>query len=437
MLKAIKNKRLIPFVGFTAILLVGASLYPRPSNGVKCTSVQDLRYVNITLITRLFSNRDLNQPIDVYFPIPEDAENQKVISIVFNTNPDEILEDEWNQSIARFRVPSLREGEIKQISMSCIVRLTSIEYDVDPEKTGSLEEIPEEIRLLYTRDEEMYKISDPVIASTVNDAIRCKERVYDLVVSSHDYVIEKLSYKLDPWWDDAPTTLSKGEGSCSEYVFAFIALCRAAGVPSRFAGGTVIDPSLAGIMLRAELIDYTFHRWAEVYIPNYGWLPVDVTFDDGPDPKKFLFSLPDTFFAFVRRGGPSKYLGWSYLPTIKPRLDEILLRSRALWIPIPEAQEALSCIRTAEEILSQLDNANLSLVGEIRDLIDKSLKEMDRGEFSTALFYSQQALSIAKNLGANPESDSTAISREIGFLLIFLSILTVSLISKLRKAHVR
>ncbi|RLG52140.1 MAG: hypothetical protein DRO00_06080 [Thermoproteota archaeon] len=436
MLKGIKCKKLALFVGLlTTLLLIGASFYLRSADRARCTSAPDLRYVNITLIAHLFSNRDIDQSFDIYFPIPPDTENQKVISLSFSTSPDEMLEDEWNQSIARFKISSMKEGEIKQISMSCIVRLISIEYNVDPDEIGSLEEIPEEIRLLYTRDEGMYKISDPVVVSAVNDAIRGEQKVYDIVIRSHDYVIERLSYKLDPRWDDAPTTLSKGEGSCSEYVFAFIALCRAAGVPSRFVGGTVIDPALAGTMLRAELTDYTFHRWAEVYIPNYGWLPVDVTYDDGPDPREFLFSLPDTFFAFVRRGGYSKYLGWSYLPSLNPKVDGVLLRSRALWTPILEAQEALSCVHIAEKILFQSDKvANISRVGEIRELIDKSLKELDKGEFSSALFYGRKALSMARDLEGSTEKDNTLLT---GFLLILFSILTVSLISKLRKAHIR
>ncbi len=436
MLKVIKCKKCQLFAGlFTMLLLIGASFYPGSSDRAKCTSVHDLRYVNITLIAHLFSNRNVDRPFDVYFPIPPDTENQKVISLGFSINPDEVLEDEWNQSIARFKISSMKEGEIKQISMSCIVRLISIEYNVDPNEIGSLEEIPEQIRLIYTRDDEMYKISDPVVVSAVNDAIGGKKKVYDIVIRCHDYIIERLSYKLDSRWDDAPTILNRREGSCSEYVFAFIALCRAAGVPSRFVGGTVIDPILAGTMLRAELTDYTFHRWAEVYIPNYGWLPVDVTYDDGPNPRQFLFSLPDTFFAFVRRGGHSRYLGWSYLPSLNPEVGGVLLRSRALWTPILEAQEALSCVHMAEKILFQLGKgANTSRVREIRELIDISLKEMDKGEFSSALFHGQQALSMAKDLERSLEKGNMPIS---GFLLIFLLILAASLMWKLRKAHIK
>ncbi|MCD6331566.1 MAG: transglutaminase domain-containing protein [Thermoplasmata archaeon] len=50
-----------------------------------------------------------------------------------------------------------------------------------------------------------------------------------MAIKLHDYVIKTLDYAIDGRWDDAPTVLKRGNGSCSEYCFAYIALCRAAG----------------------------------------------------------------------------------------------------------------------------------------------------------------------------------------------------------------
>jgi hypothetical protein len=318
----------------------------------------------------------------------------------------------------------MEPDELIQISMSCIVKLVSLEYKVEPEKTGSIDDIPERIKQLYTRDEEMYKIHDPIIISFTEEAIGSEKNIYEVVKRIHDYVIERLSYKLDPRWDDAPTTLSKGEGSCSEYVFSFIALCRAAGVPARFVGGTVVDPGLSGTPINIELTDYTFHRWAEVYIPNYGWLPVDVTYDDGFEGSEFFFRLTDTFFAFVRRGGASRYLGWSYLPVVNPQVGGIVLRARAFWIPIPEAQKAVSTISMVEESLPRLrEVANSSDILKIEDLLTMALLELDQGNFAEALSLSQQALSLVKELEENHEGKEArlmnfALTFTLGLLLL-------------------
>ncbi len=400
MLKIIEGKKSAISVSFAiVIILILIGSYLQSFNKNVQTMNNNTRYVNITLFIYIFSDRDISEAFDVYFPIPFDADNQKVISLSFSRDPDEILQDEWNQSIAMFKISSMKEGEIQEISMSCVARLVSIEYSVDPEKIGSLSEIPEQIRVLYTRDEEMYKIQDPIVISCIDEAIGDTKSAYNIVVRLHDYVIERLSYKLDSRWDDAPTTLRRGEGSCSEYTFVYISLCRAAGVPSRFAGGTVIDPSLAGNMLTTEIIDYMFHRWVEVYIPNYGWLPVDVTYDEGYNTREFLFSLRDTSFAFVRRGGSSRYLGWSYLPTLDPKVKGVVLRAKAVWAPIPEAQKTLSSINRVEKILFQVNKAqNSTYLKEIRDLIEESLRELDQGSFSSAYIHSQKALSMAMEI---------------------------------------
>ena len=404
-------------------LILGFRLETRPQEDQ--AFLEGIRYVNITLTAYVCGVDEVKRPFDVYFPIPPNLENQKVIFLSFSRDPDEILQDEWNQSVARFRISSIEAGEVIPISMACTVKLTSLKYDVDPEEVGSFQEIPSLLRQLYTRDGEMYKINDPTIVSSLNEAVEGEEDPYRVVIRVHDYVVERLSYSLDPFWDDAPTVLRRGEGSCSEYVFAFIALCRAAGIPARFLGGTVLDPSLSGKPLRTEWIDYVFHRWAEVYIPNYGWLPVDVTYDDD-DGRDFLFSLTDTYFAFVRSGGGSKYLGWSYLPSLSQDVNGVLVSARALWTPMPEAQEALMFIKEARNLLSQL-NVSREEGEEVRILLSKAMEAMNDGNFSLALSLSQEAFCKAKEL---EKGSRTWISMTAVLALILISLFIV--LNKLR-----
>ncbi|NLT35522.1 MAG: transglutaminase domain-containing protein [Gaiellales bacterium] len=53
-------------------------------------------------------------------------------------------------------------------------------------------------------------------------------------------------------------------GNCGAQATYFPALCRPLGIPARTTGGwQLFTGNFAG------------HFWAEFYLPNYGWIPVD------------------------------------------------------------------------------------------------------------------------------------------------------------------
>jgi transglutaminase-like putative cysteine protease len=109
--------------------------------------------------------------------------------------------------------------------------------------------------------------------------------------------------------------LKRGSGSCSEYTYSFVALCRAAGVPARYQGSVVVRGDDA-------CIDKAFHRWAQVYLPGkpgsnggYGWVPVDANRGDAKTPAdqaRGFGQLANRFLITTQGGGDSEYLGWGY-----------------------------------------------------------------------------------------------------------------------------
>jgi hypothetical protein len=82
------------------------------------------------------------------------------------------------------------------------------------------------------------------------------------------FVKRTLRYNgFNPDDKGAVRTLADGQGDCSDFSDVFIALCRAKGLPARPCSGCLTIPIRPG--------DTAFHDWAEVYLKELGWVPVD------------------------------------------------------------------------------------------------------------------------------------------------------------------
>lgn len=288
-------------------------IYKINVNGTKYILTNPI-VAQIRLINRVDNNAPSNPFINTYFAIPPNTLHQRIEgTLTFTPSYFQFTEDEWGQKIACYNRTVSISQEICGWEGKAV--LYDLRYLIFPERVNG--EIPKDILENYTADAAKYKINDPLVQETMKKVIGDENNLYWKARKLHDYLIEHIEYETTPgWeWDDAPTVLKRGKGSCSEYTFAYIALCRAAGVPARYIGGT---------LFRKTGIDREFHRFVEIYLPSYGWIPVDVDADD-IDPKVFpnIFSTPavevrsfgaisHNFLITTVCGGPSNYMGWTY-----------------------------------------------------------------------------------------------------------------------------
>lgn len=251
---------------------------------------------------------------DIYIAVPSDGENQKLLSaMTFEPKPAEIVHDRWGQKIVHFRFEDVGAQSRVRAVMRCDVELEDVLYLLLTERAGTLEDIPEDLKAKYLVDGSKYDLKNEYIAETARKLVGDETNVLAAVQRIYDHVIEKLRYELVGGWNTAATVLKRGTGSCSEYTFSFIALCRAAGIPARYAGSVVIRGDDASF-------DDVFHRWAEVYLPNYGWVPFDPSRGDKVKPADRLKGkgwLANSLFITTRGGGGSEYLGWTYNSEVK------------------------------------------------------------------------------------------------------------------------
>jgi transglutaminase-like putative cysteine protease/sugar lactone lactonase YvrE len=245
----------------------------------------------------------------VNLAIPETRPGQELLSeIRYSTPPGRIETDQWGQRCAVFDLGMVAPVARKPLTYSIEARVSAIRYLIVPEDTGTLDDIPESIRKNYTADGSRYRIASSYVQDTARKVLGDEQNTYWIARKIYNFVIDKLEYEMVGGWDVPEVVLKRGSGSCSEYTFAFIALCRAAGLPARYVGSIVVRGDDASV-------DESFHRWAEIYLPNYGWVPVDANRGDAKTPAdqaRGFADLANRFLITTHSGGGSEHLGWSY-----------------------------------------------------------------------------------------------------------------------------
>jgi hypothetical protein len=279
---------------------------------------------------------------NILIAVPQNRPGQEIVGpIVFEPQPDELGKDRWEQEIARFRFENIpAPGKVGAV-MKLEAHTWNLRYNLFPEKTGSLKDIPKDIRNLYLVDEDKYRINDPRIRKIVEDVVGEETNAYRVMRALYEHLIANMHYELAGGWNVAPAVLERGSGSCSEYTFSFISLCRSAGLPARYVGSVLRRYDDASI-------DDVFHRWVEVYLPPYGWVPVDANAGDKDSPAdraRGIGELRNTGVVTTESGGNSEDLGWSYNSNSRfttRGLTKTAEERYGEWEPVPEKPASIT-----------------------------------------------------------------------------------------------
>jgi transglutaminase-like putative cysteine protease len=121
----------------------------------------------------------------------------------------------------------------------------------------------------YTRPEPLLQTRDPGIARLARQ-LKNRERDPRVVAARiaawvHDSLKKEITFGVP----DAAAVLRARSGDCNEHTQLYVALARAAGIPTRIAAGLA---SIDG--------KFYYHAWPEVYLQD--WVAVDPTFGQFP-----------------------------------------------------------------------------------------------------------------------------------------------------------
>lgn len=117
---------------------------------------------------------------------------------------------------------------------------------------------------------------DHDIQRLANQLAQGRTDLYDVEFALAKWTKENIEYSLDTTTAEASLSstwvLTNKRGVCDELTSLFISLNRALGIPARFVSG------IAYTNLDVFPEHWGPHGWAEVYYPDVGWVPYDITY---------------------------------------------------------------------------------------------------------------------------------------------------------------
>jgi hypothetical protein len=196
--------------------------------------------------------------------------------------------DEDGNSIAILQFPKteLKPGE--NVSYTVAYRALSKPRslpNIVEEESLTVENISTILKDRYTGTEGPWLANNTELQNLAQNITENETKVLTIVKKFIAWIRDNIEYKVHgllPYYPNE--TYAEREGDCDDQANLFITLCRIYRIPSFLQIGCIYLPTVrtnetfweGHVTLVYERIGW--HGWAVVYVPPWGWLPVDFTY---------------------------------------------------------------------------------------------------------------------------------------------------------------
>jgi len=167
-------------------------------------------------------------------------------------------------------------------TVEIVSRVATRDRATDLSRPGKAEPLSPAERARYLAGTRLVPVDGPVkalsdrIVGTATDEVEKAKRIYDWVVAN---TYRKASTR-GCGDGNVAAMLASGDlgGKCADLNALYVGLARAAGIPARDIYGVRVAPSKFGyrsLGAKNEVITKAQHCRAEIYLSDFGWVPVD------------------------------------------------------------------------------------------------------------------------------------------------------------------
>ena len=256
-------------------------------------------------LTYIFENRGTADfeltPEDVSIPIFMNTSYQSVkLEEVTQEYSINFVDDDGNTGavvgINRLLLSGQEESFTAKYSISSLDQeRPSFELD----EAQGFDMIPEDLIEEYTVSTETFPADDPMFEELGISIISHDDTVLESVAALVEYIMNNTTYCNYEVPHYPSETLETHLGDCDDQSILLITICRSLNIPAYLQVGIYVHPSIddSDTSWDGHLINEAngvgWHGWAMIYIPPWGWVPVDLTLTNSDSGLDLIQNAPE------------------------------------------------------------------------------------------------------------------------------------------------
>lgn len=246
----------------------------------------------------------------LWIPSPPETEDQQIkgLKVVSPLQHAVVTEKRYGNRAFRFELPAGTEEAQVQMTFE-VLRHECVRRPVGPPRRSHRPD-PGEIErwlepdLRVPIDGKVREWAVETVAGNSTDLSRARA-IYDYAVSSLEYDKTGTGWgNGDIYW-----ACDARRGNCTDFHAVFIGFSRSLGIPAKFEMGFPIPAD------RGEGRIGGYHCWAQFFLEDYGWIPVDASeANKDPGRSEYFFGAHDENRVLLTVGRDLRFPGMKGTP---------------------------------------------------------------------------------------------------------------------------
>jgi transglutaminase-like putative cysteine protease len=304
------------FIPSNMLMLIAASnLYAGPADASADSRAATYQIHHALIVKDIPAGA---QFVRIWFWLPDDDDCQKVLDLSVVKAPKDyrITRDFAHGHRYLYAELCKPTSSTQCLATDFVIRRQATAIPLDPDKAGVLNDTHRKAFAEYLRrDCPNMEVTDRMVELASN-LCGDDQNVVTQARKLFNFVVENTNHYSIP---NAPKSSGKGSveycldqkgGGCTDQHALFIALARARGIPTRLHFGSRLPAKNEG-----KEIDPGYRCWVTYFVPNYGWVPMDISaanttpterdrFFSGLDERRLRFSEGRDLELNPRQQGP-------------------------------------------------------------------------------------------------------------------------------------